>query len=228
MSWEPKSLDELGYVSRGRSRHRPRDAAHLYGGPYPFIQTGNVKHSNLYITDYNQTYSEEGLAQSRLWNAGTLCITIAANIADTAILGIDACFPDSIVGFAPNQSCNIFYIEYFMRTAKENLNRYAPATAQKNINLKILRELLIPFPPKVEQDKIVDELDRIFSITDQLDSIIDLESKRAQSLRQSILKHAFEGKLVPQDPNDEPAAVLLEKIKTEKTKPSQNNQLEMF
>ncbi len=101
MSWELKSIDQLGYVSRGRSRHRPCDAAHLYGGPYPFIQTGDVKHANLYVTDYSQTYSEEGLAQSRMWETGTLCITIAANIADTAILGIDACFPDSVIGFIP-------------------------------------------------------------------------------------------------------------------------------
>ena len=99
MSWVNRRLDQLGQVSRGRSRHRPRDAAHLYGGPFPFIQTGDVKHAGLYINEYQQTYSEAGLAQSKLWPAGTLCITIAANIADTAILGIDACFPDSVIGF---------------------------------------------------------------------------------------------------------------------------------
>ena len=101
MGWPLKSIDELGHVSRGRSKHRPRDAEYLYGGLYPFIQTSDVKHSNLYITEYSQTYSDAGLAQSKLWKAGTLCITIAANIADTAILGIDACFPDSVIGFIP-------------------------------------------------------------------------------------------------------------------------------
>ena len=113
------------------------------------------RYANKFIRSYSQTYNEIGLKQSRLWPKGTLCITIAANIADTAILGFDACFPDSIVGFTPNQSCNVFFIEYFLRTAKENLHRYAPATAQKNINLKILSELLIPLPPKIEQDKII-------------------------------------------------------------------------
>lgn len=92
MRWQLKSLDEIGYFSPGRLRHRPRDAAHLYGGPYPFIQTGDVTHTNLYVTEFSQTYSDAGLAQSNIWKAGTLCITIAANIADTAILGIDACF----------------------------------------------------------------------------------------------------------------------------------------
>jgi type I restriction enzyme S subunit len=90
--WSLKTIDELGSVKRGRSRHRPRDAAHLYGGSYPFIQTGDVKHSDLYIKNYSQTYNEAGLAQSKLWNAGTLCITIAANIADTAILSFEAVF----------------------------------------------------------------------------------------------------------------------------------------
>ena len=99
MTTRELTLDQLGQVARGRSRHRPRDAAQLYGGPYPFVQTGDVKRANLYLSEYEKTYSETGLAQSKLWPAGTLCITIAANIADTAILGIDACFPDSVIGF---------------------------------------------------------------------------------------------------------------------------------
>ena len=99
MKWEERHLDDLGLVARGRSRHRPRDAAYLYDGPYPFVQTGDVKHADLYLTSYSQTYSEAGLEQSKLWLQGTLCITIAANIAETAILGFDACFPDSVVGF---------------------------------------------------------------------------------------------------------------------------------
>src|SRR3954463_8184492 len=98
MKWVDIPLDELGTVSRGRSRHRPRDAAHLYGGPYPFIQTGDIKQSNGRITRHRQTYSHEGLAQSRLWPKDTMVITIAANIAETAILTYPACFPDSVVG----------------------------------------------------------------------------------------------------------------------------------
>ena len=90
--WKTKTyrLNEIGNVSRGRSRHRPRDDESLYGGKYPFIQTGDIKSANFRLTEFSQTYNEKGLAQSKLWNAGTLCITIAANIAETAILGIDA------------------------------------------------------------------------------------------------------------------------------------------
>ena len=214
--WIWASLSYIGELNRGKSKHRPRNDPKLYNGDYPFVQTGDIRYANKFISNYSQTYNEIGLKQSRLWPKGTLCITIAANIADTAILNFDACFPDSIVGFIPNISSNIFFIEYFLRTAKENLDRYAPATAQKNINLKILSELLIPLPPKIEQDEIVNELDRIFSVIDKLDSIIDIELKRAQVLRQSILKRAFEGRLVPQNTSDEHASVLLERIRARK------------
>ena len=100
-SWPVQALAELGELDRGRSQHRPRNDPRLLGDPYPFIQTGDVANSRGYIRSYTATYSEIGLAQSRLWPAGTVCITIAANIAATAILGIDACFPDSVVGFTP-------------------------------------------------------------------------------------------------------------------------------
>ena len=103
-------------MNRGRSRHRPRYAEHLYGGPYPFIQTGDIKASGGRMDMSRQTYSEVGLAQSRTWPAGTMCITIAANIAETGILAFQACFPDSIVGFVADElKCYLRFIEYTFR-----------------------------------------------------------------------------------------------------------------
>jgi type I restriction enzyme, S subunit len=84
--WTWASLDQIGELNRGKSTHRPRNDARLYGGSYPFIQTGDIRRSNGTIREHTQTYSEFGLKQSRLWPAGTLCITIAANIAETGIL----------------------------------------------------------------------------------------------------------------------------------------------
>lgn len=83
--WPTQKLSKLGELNRGVSKHRPRNDPALLGGPYPLIQTGDVSNSGLYILDYSSTYSELGLAQSRLWKEGTLCITIAANIAQTSI-----------------------------------------------------------------------------------------------------------------------------------------------
>jgi type I restriction enzyme S subunit len=211
--WCWATLPQLGVLDRGRSRHRPRNAPHLYDGPYPFIQTGDIRHADTFIHAYHQTYSEAGLEQSRLWPPGTLCITIAANIAATAILGFDACFPDSVVGFNPlSEAVSVRFVEFFFRTVQQRLEAYAPATAQKNINLETLTEVCIPLPPKAEQALIVSEVDARLSTVAAAFGGIERSERLATRLRQSILRQAFEGKLVPQDPNDEPASVLLERL----------------
>ena len=136
IKWDSKKLDELGFVGRGKSKHRPRDASFLYGGKYPFIQTGDVKNANLYVNSYTQTYSDAGLAQSKLWNKGTLCITIAANIAETAILDIEACFPDSIIGFVADETvADAKFIKYYIDTFKQSLKQISQGAAQDNLNL---------------------------------------------------------------------------------------------
>ena len=180
MSWEAKGLDELGYVSRGRSRHRPRDAAHLYGGPHPFVQTGDVKHAGLYLTEYTQTYSEDGLAQSRMWPAGTLCITIAANIADTAILGFDACFPDSVIGFIPDdKKADARFIKYlFDALLQRKYKQFAQGAAQDNLSQSKLLSLKFPIPGISEQKQIADVLTAY-------DDLIENNRRRIQLLEQA-------------------------------------------
>jgi type I restriction enzyme S subunit len=180
MSWQPKSLDELGFVSRGRSRHRPRDAAHLYGGPHPFVQTGDVKHAGLYLNEYSQTYSEAGLEQSRMWPQGTLCITIAANIADTAILGIDACFPDSVIGFIPDESkADARFVKYlFDAMLKKRFKQFTQGAAQDNLSQGKLLSLKFPIPSVAEQR-------RIASILSAYDDLIENNRRRIQLLEQA-------------------------------------------
>ncbi|MCY4172687.1 MAG: restriction endonuclease subunit S [Cyanobacteria bacterium MAG CAR3_bin_5] len=217
--WIYTDLANLGNLERGRSKHRPRNDKRLFGGPYPFIQTSEVKAAERYIRKYEATYSEIGLEQSRLWPAGTLCITIAANIAETAFLSFDACFPDSVVGFTTFGVVIIpKYVELFIKSARENIEAYAPATAQKNINLKTLETLIIPCCGQAEQAEIVRLLDTRLDAADALEAEIDAALTRATAMRQSILKKAFSGKLVPQDPQDEPATMMLERIRTERTK----------
>ena len=195
-SWTWATLPQLGELNRGKSKHRPRNDPKLYGGPYPFVQTGDVRHAVGEIQGFSQTYSEEGLAQSRLWPTGTLCITIAANIADTAILGFEACFPDSVVGFIPESGqTDIRFVEYFIRTAKEDLERFAPATAQKNINLEILKAVSVPLPPVDEQRYIASEIEARLSVVECIEKTLDDGFIRADRLRQSILRKAFSGRL---------------------------------
>ena len=93
----------MGELAREKSKNRPRNAPELLNGPYPLIQTGDIANAGIYLKEYTQTYSELGLKQSKMWKKGTLCITIAANIAKASILTFDACFPDSVVAFIPSE-----------------------------------------------------------------------------------------------------------------------------
>lgn len=215
--WVWATLSQVGWLDRGKSMHRPRNAPHLYGGPYPFVQTGDIRHADTFLSKVESSYSEEGLAQSRLWPAGTMCITIAANIGKTAILAMDACFPDSVVGFL--SACDRVssrYVEYFMRSAQQQLENDAPATAQKNINIEILSRLALPLPPAGEQLQIVAHLDALMQGAADFQSASEMALRQSTAQRQNILRAAFAGQLVPQDPADEPASVLLERIRAER------------
>lgn len=215
--WVWGTLSQVGWLDRGRSTHRPRNAPHLYGGQYPFVQTGDIRHAETFISNVAATYNEVGLNQSRLWPIGTICITIAANIGKTAILSSKACFPDSIVGFLTELTdVSIRYVEYFMRSVQQKLEDDAPATAQKNINLEILSKVIVAIPPIDEQNQIVKFLDHALAQAADNNFAIDLGIKQSAAQRQNILRAAFSGQLVPQDPNDEPASVLLARIRAER------------
>jgi type I restriction enzyme S subunit len=171
--WEVKKLGEIGELARGVSKHRPRNAPELLGGNIPLIQTGDISNANMYLKDYNYTYSELGLSQSRLWPSGTLCITIAATIGKCSILTFDSCFPDSIVGYIVNYNyTNNEYVYYIFGFLQKILEENAPAVAQKNINLKILNDLLIPLPP--------------LSLQQQFANKIELIEKQKELIKQSI------------------------------------------
>lgn len=194
--WKYVALSELGDLGRGKSKHRPRNDAVLFkDGKYPFIQTGDVKAANKYIMVCSKLYGDIGLQQSKLWPKGTLCITIAANIAETAFLGIDACFPDSIVGFTPNDLVYPQYIKYFIDSQKLRLWAFAPATAQKNINLDTLENLIVPYCAIEEQKLVIEEIESRISLCNQIEKTIEQSLQQAEALRQSILKQAFEGRL---------------------------------
>ncbi len=186
--WITQKLSSLGTFDRGKSKHRPRDAAHLYGGPYPFIQTGDVTAAGGRITSYRQTYSEAGLAQSKLWPANTLCITIAANIAETALLTFPACFPDSVVGFTADKSkADIRFIEYVFRAFRDSVKRRAYGSVQENINLEVLRDLEFPIPSLEIQKKIAD----FITIFDDRIALLRETNATLEAIAQALFKSWF-------------------------------------
>ena len=143
--------------------------------------------ADLFVNTFNSTYSDFGLAQSRKWPAGTLAITIAANIAESAILGIEACFPDSIVGFTPNSDSNSVFIKAQLDFLKDRISEVAPQSAQKNINLNILREIPMMCPPVEMQEQFEDFVRSATLVFDSADKGIDMAEELAQSSVQSLI-----------------------------------------
>jgi type I restriction enzyme S subunit len=195
--WEQKTLEEIALTfGRGKSKHRPRNAPHLYGGKYPFVQTGDIRNAVHTIAEYSQTYSEEGLAQSKLWPKGTVCITIAANIAETAILGFDACFPDSVIGIVVNpREAEVGFVEYLLQSFKSRIQAKGKGSAQANINMGTFEQERFPFPPVMEQRQIVATLDNLREETQRLAHIYEQKLAALEELKKSLLHQAFSGQM---------------------------------
>ena len=187
-NWQKYRTIELGKMQRGKSKHRPRDDEKLYGGNYPFIQTGDIKKANLYIREYERTYSNYGLSQSKLWSKGTLCITIAANIAETAILGLNACFPDSVIGWISNEKItNNIFIKYYFDFYKTQLKRLSVGGAQENLNLDKLENVYFNIPTLSEQNDIANLLTKIDELIDTQSKIIDRLQSQINYIKGQIL-----------------------------------------
>jgi type I restriction enzyme S subunit len=196
--WVWCRLGDIGILSRGKSKHRPRNDRKLFAdGKYPFVQTGDVsraKTKNNLITTYTGTYNDIGLAQSKMQTKGTLCITIAANIAECGFLNFEACVPDSIVCFKALDDAIEKYVHFFILVSKDNLEAFAPSTAQKNINLGILTELIFPLPPLSEQKRIVEKVNQLMQHCNELEQQVQQSISYAQQLMQAVLREVFEGK----------------------------------
>ena len=195
--WEEKTLPEIAKTfGRGKSKHRPRNEPKLYGGKYPFIQTGDIRNADHIITEYEQTYSELGLAQSKMWPKGTVCITIAANIAETGILGFDACFPDSVIGLIPNlKEADAGFVEYLLHAYKVRLQAKGKGSAQANINVGTFENERFPFPSVVKQKQIAERFDSLREETQRLETIYQKKLDALDELKKSLLHQAFSGEL---------------------------------
>lgn len=193
--WKAYKLDELGFVGRGKSKHRPRNDPILYEGMYPFVQTGDVKAANFYLKDFSQTYNEIGLKQSKLWGKNTLCITIAANIAETAILDIEACFPDSIIGFVPDKSkTTSAYIKYYIDYIKLQMQQISQGTTQDNLSAEKLLSFNFIVPDITEQQNIVSILTSYDNLIENNNRRIAILEEMARSLyREWFVKFRFPG-----------------------------------
>lgn len=184
--WTMKSIDELAYIGRGKSRHRPRNDPSLYGGEHPFIQTADIHSSDLTITSYSQTYSDKGLEQSKYWEPGTICITNAGeNTGDCAILSIRACFPDSIIGVIADQNkSDTVFLKYAIDLLKPQLRNVTRGATQDNLSLAKLLAFKFPTPPPDSQK-------RIGAVLSSYGMLIE-NNRRRTALLETAVRHLYQ------------------------------------
>lgn len=196
-----------------------------------FIRAQNLKYDRLDLADIafvELPDKSEGM-RTRI-QIGDLLITITgANVTKTAFVASDigAAYVSQHVALArPVEGSNTEFLYWYLvseATGRKQLTDSAYGAGKPGLNLENIRSVKIPLPSVEEQIEIVSRINTILSIERSLNTQIDIQLARVDALRQSILKKAFSGQLVPQDPDDEPASILLERIKTEKAARSQNN-----
>ena len=190
-SWKVVPLGEIGQIERGKFSHRPRNEPRFYGGDYPFVQTGDVSNCDGYIRSYSQTLNEEGLAISKMFPAGTILITIAANIGFTGILQFDSACPDSLIGISPSKLIQTEFLNYYLITQQPKMDQLAPKGTQKNINIQFLKPWLIPLPDLEEQEKI----SKVLIGTDNKIQIASVKRHILQDLFHTLLHELMTAKM---------------------------------
>jgi len=189
--WSEIALEDLANVERGKFSARPRNDPKFYNGTTPFVQTGDVSSSDTYLREYTQTLNDEGVKVSKIFPKGTILVTIAANIGDSAIAEFDVACPDSVVGIQCYQEkSNNIWLKFKIDTIKKNLDNEAGKNAQKNINLQLLKPLKILTPPLPEQEKIA----AILSTWDKAISTTDALLANSRQQKKALMQQLLTGK----------------------------------
>ncbi|MRS01952.1 hypothetical protein EG832_01780 [bacterium] len=191
----------------------------------PFLSAKDVRDAGvsfddpLYISD--QT-AKKAMQRCNPEIGDILIVSRGATVGRMCIVKTERkfCLLGSVILIKVKKTLNSQYLTYALKSPSINqkLISLSGATAQQAIYLRDIKNIEIPIPPAIEQHAIVAEIESRLSVCDKIEESIEESLRQAEALRQSILKKAFEGKLVPQNPNDEPASKLLEHIKAQKEK----------
>jgi len=191
-----RRIKSFSQILRGKFTHRPRNDERLYDGEYPFIQTGEVSQANKYINGYRQTLNDWGYSVSKEFPKGTLCLTIAANVGDVAILNFNACFPDSIVGIVPNDEVDLDFLYHALKSLKAKFLSEATLTTQYNLNVERIGPIKIPIPNLETQKKIVIELETETATIDTAIAKAEREIELIREYKEAMISEAVIGKIL--------------------------------
>ena len=159
------------------------------------------------------TEEETKRYRARVIPAGSVVMSCIGRFGLAAVLGTSAVVNQQLHAFLVPHWLPSRFFAYALQAQRQYMERISTSTTISYLNKDNCNSVPIPLPPLAEQYRIVGELEKRLSIIDGLEDYLDVQISRSDRLRQSILKHAFEGKLVPQDPKDEPASALLERIR---------------
>ena len=218
-SWEWVRLGNIGDWGSGATPNRT--TPEYYNGNIPWLKTGDLNDN--YITDIPETITELALAKTsvRLNPIGSVLIAMyGATIGKLGILKIPATTNQACCACVPFTDIYNEFLFYFLMSQKVAFVKRGEGGAQPNISKEKIVSTLMPLPPVAEQKRIVEKLRILQPYIDYYAVLEKSDIKLTQSfpekLKKCILQYAVQGKLVPQDPADEPASVLLERIRAEK------------
>jgi type I restriction enzyme S subunit len=212
-SWSQVILDDLAEVERGKFSVRPRNDPRYFGGKMPFVQTGDVTGSDVYLKGFSQTLNEDGIKVSKVFPEDTILITIAANIGDTTITQYPVACPDSVVAIQPNKElANTIFLKNILDLQKDFLDSQATQNAQKNINLQVLKPLALIVPSSKEQIKIASFLSAVDEKISQLNQKYELLSQYKQGMMQKLFSQQIRFKADDGSKFGDWEEIVLEKI----------------
>ena len=195
-AWPKRKLGDVAVLERGKFTPRPRNDPRYFGGPYKWIQIGEVEAAEKYILEHRGTLNELGLSVSKMFPKGTLVISIAASIGAVGILGFDSCMPDSLVGITPRAGLgDSEYLYYWLSFAREHLESIAPQMAQANLKLGMLNPLELPIPPLAVQRRIAAQLSSQMASAERLRRTLAKQLDAINTLPSALLRRAFSGEL---------------------------------
>ena len=219
--WEWVRLGYLALIVRGGSP-RPAGSPEFYGGNIPFLKVADLtKDDSMYVNTYTSTIKEAGLKKTREVLADTLLLSNSgATLGIPKICTFKTTFNDGIAAFLFLPDYLKPYLYWFLYAKTESFRNINQGTAQPNLNTDIIKDTIMAIPPLNEQKRIIHKIESLIPLIKEYgkaqEALNKLNAELPEKLKKSILQEAIEGRLVPQDPNDEPASVLLDKIRKEK------------